>query len=214
MPEDSQKDAPPSYASAQADAVPPYWETTIHAPSASTLPGDMVVDSLATGSLFSFLWNMLVSISFQFVGFLLTYLLHTTHAAKLGSRAGLGITLIQYGFAMRSRAEEWAREGAGGGTGGNGAGGGDVEGWAWQTPGPPLPTFATAAEAEAYYGGMNATALPSSTPSIPLALAVDTSAPPTFFSDATSEWLSFFLMTVGACGFYLLSLCIRAHCPD
>lgn len=40
--------------------------------------------------------------SFQLVGFLLTYLLHTTHAAKNGSRAGLGITLVQYGFYMRN----------------------------------------------------------------------------------------------------------------
>ena len=40
--------------------------------------------------------------SFTLVGFLLTYLLHTTHAAKNGSRAGLGVTLIQYGFYMRS----------------------------------------------------------------------------------------------------------------
>ena len=40
--------------------------------------------------------------SFQLVGFLLTYLLHTTHAAMNGSRAGLGITLIQYGFYMKS----------------------------------------------------------------------------------------------------------------
>lgn len=30
-------------------------------------------------------------------GFLLTFILHTTHAAKNGSRAGLGITLIQLG---------------------------------------------------------------------------------------------------------------------
>ena len=44
----------------------------------------------------------MISMSFQLVGFLLTYLLHTTHAAKNGSRAGLGITLIQYGFYMRS----------------------------------------------------------------------------------------------------------------
>jgi hypothetical protein len=44
----------------------------------------------------------MISMSFQFVGFLLTYLLHTTHAAKNGSRAGLGITLIQYGFYMRN----------------------------------------------------------------------------------------------------------------
>lgn len=43
----------------------------------------------------------MISMSFQLVGFLLTYLLHTTHAAKNGSRAGLGVTLIQYGFYMR-----------------------------------------------------------------------------------------------------------------
>lgn len=40
--------------------------------------------------------------SFQFVGFLLTYLLHTTHAAKNGSKAGLGIALVQWGFSMKS----------------------------------------------------------------------------------------------------------------
>lgn len=39
--------------------------------------------------------------SFQFVGFLLTYLLHTTHAAKNGSKAGLGIALVQWGFSMK-----------------------------------------------------------------------------------------------------------------
>jgi Protein of unknown function (DUF2370) len=43
----------------------------------------------------------MISMSFQIVGFLLTYLLHTTHAAKNGSRAGLGITLVQYGFSMK-----------------------------------------------------------------------------------------------------------------
>lgn len=43
----------------------------------------------------------MISVSFTFVGFLLTYLLHTTHAAKNGSRAGLGITLVQYGFYMK-----------------------------------------------------------------------------------------------------------------
>lgn len=46
----------------------------------------------------------MISMSFQLVGFLLTYLLHTTHAAKNGSRAGLGITLVQYGFYMRGSA--------------------------------------------------------------------------------------------------------------
>ena len=44
----------------------------------------------------------MISMSFSLVGFLLTYLLHTTHAAKNGSRAGLGVTLVQYGFYMRA----------------------------------------------------------------------------------------------------------------
>lgn len=43
----------------------------------------------------------MISMSFQVVGFILTYLLHTTHAAKNGSRAGLGLTLVQYGFYMK-----------------------------------------------------------------------------------------------------------------
>lgn len=62
---------------------------------------EVYVDGLPVGSIFSFIWNGMISMSFQLVGFLLTYLLHTTHAAKNGSKAGLGLTLVQYGFYMR-----------------------------------------------------------------------------------------------------------------
>ncbi|KAH9846987.1 hypothetical protein C2E23DRAFT_788405 [Lenzites betulinus] len=174
VPEEVQKEVPPSYAQAQADAVPPYWETTIHAPSAANTPGDVIIDSLPTGSLFSFLWNLLVSISFQFVGFLLTYLLHTTHAAKLGSRAGLGITLIQYGFALRGR-ENYPT---------------DQDVWGGWKPDEPRPTFATAAEAEAYYNNLNLTAT-TPTPT------TDPTPDPFATNDATTEWISFLLMTIG-----------------
>jgi hypothetical protein len=61
----------------------------------------MIIDDLPSGSILSFIVNVFTSFFFQFVGFLLTYLLHTTHAAKFGSRAGLGLTLIQYGFYSR-----------------------------------------------------------------------------------------------------------------
>ncbi|PIL35706.1 transporter [Ganoderma sinense ZZ0214-1] len=99
VPEEVQKETPPSYAEAQADAVPPYWETTVHAPAAALDPNAyMIVDDLPSGPVFSFLMTAFVSYFFQFAGFVLTYLLHTTHAAKYGSRAGLGITLIQYGL--------------------------------------------------------------------------------------------------------------------
>lgn len=190
VPEETSKDAPPSYASAQADAAPSYWETTIHAPSSSNSPGEMIIDGLQTGSLFSFLWNMLVSISFQFVGFLLTYLLHTTHAAKLGSRAGLGVTLIQYGFAMRSRADDWIDGGNGEGV--NGTQWGTGSDW-WRVPAPVKPTFETAAEAEQYYKQLNET-MSMGTQGQEQA----NQGPPQFMlGDIASEWLSFFLMTIG-----------------
>ncbi|KAH9936934.1 hypothetical protein B0H21DRAFT_698826 [Amylocystis lapponica] len=169
VPEETSKDAPPSYSAAQADAVPPYWETTIHAPSSSNNPGDVIIDALPTGSLFSFLWNMLVSVSFQFVGFLLTYLLHTTHAAKLGSRAGLGVTLIQYGFAMRGK-DVYENQ----------------DGWnGWEPAEGSKPLFGTTPDPSVSTNGTQAT------PTIPPDSA------PVVIGDATSEWLSFLLMTVG-----------------
>jgi len=92
-------DKPPTYEQAAADATPPYWETTILAPGMNS--DEVYINGLPVGSLFSFIWNGMISMSFLFPGFLLTYLLHTTHAAKNGSLAGLGLTLVQYGFYMR-----------------------------------------------------------------------------------------------------------------
>lgn len=82
--------------------MPPYWDTTIHAP-ARLYPGtDMIIDDLPSGSVWIFVVNIFISFVFQFIGFLFTYMLHTSHAAKYGSRAGLGLTLIQYGFYSRT----------------------------------------------------------------------------------------------------------------
>lgn len=100
---DSKKldETPPTYEEAAADATPPYWQTTIIAPAGM---GDIVlVEGMPVGNIFSFFWNLMISASFQFVGFMLTYLLHTSHASKQGSRAGLGISLVQTGFYIRSR---------------------------------------------------------------------------------------------------------------
>jgi hypothetical protein len=169
VPEETRQEAPPSYASAQADAVPPYWETTIHAPFAPDSIGDMVIDNLPTGSIFSFCWNLLVSISFQFVGFLLTYLLHTSHAARFGSRAGLGVTLIQYGFALRNRLDTIEEN--------------DKGDWDWPDPdggahGPDSTANTTWITPRANVTHGQATIVAAG-------------------STATTEWLSFFLMTIG-----------------
>ncbi|KAI1117670.1 hypothetical protein F5Y14DRAFT_401482 [Nemania sp. NC0429] len=100
------EESPPTYEQAAADAAPPYWETTILAPGLGG-PDDVYIDGMPVGSVFSFLWNGMISLSFQpLVGFLLTYLLHSTHAAKNGSRAGLGISIIQYGFYMKSTPDD------------------------------------------------------------------------------------------------------------
>ncbi|ODQ64224.1 hypothetical protein NADFUDRAFT_83782 [Nadsonia fulvescens var. elongata DSM 6958] len=91
-------DTPPTYDEAAADATPPYWETTIM--TSSGFGDEVFVDGLPVGTPLNFLWNLAISVAFQVVGFLLTYLLHTSHAAKQGSRAGLGFTILQFGYFM------------------------------------------------------------------------------------------------------------------
>ncbi|KAG6915856.1 hypothetical protein DXG01_009563 [Tephrocybe rancida] len=103
----SHKDIPPSYAAAVNDAVPAYWETTIHAPPGSGDPNaDIIIDDLPVGGLWLFMANLVISFLFQFIGFLFTYVLHVSHAAKYGSRAGLGLTLLQLGFYSRTNSAQ------------------------------------------------------------------------------------------------------------
>lgn len=61
----------PSYDTAALDAAPPYWETTVTLPGGTygvLGPDDVLVEGLPVGNLFGFAWNLLVSMSFQFVG--------------------------------------------------------------------------------------------------------------------------------------------------
>ncbi|KAK6459204.1 uncharacterized protein RJT20DRAFT_124391 [Scheffersomyces xylosifermentans] len=92
-----QENNPPSYEEAAADATPEYWESTVISPM---YEDEVFVEGLPVGNIANFVWNGLVTVAFQFVGFVLCYLLHTSHAAKQGSRAGLGITFIFYGWGM------------------------------------------------------------------------------------------------------------------
>jgi hypothetical protein len=92
------EDFPPTYEEAAQDQTPPYWMATVMTPG---FADEIFVEGLPVGSPINFAWNMMVSSAFQFIGFLLTYLLHTSHAAKQGSRAGLGFTLFQFGFYLR-----------------------------------------------------------------------------------------------------------------
>jgi len=125
--------------------------------------------------------------------------LHTTHAAKYGSRAGLGVTLIQYGFALRTRLDDISN-----GSGYDSSNGGNSEGYSgWRLTDPGRPTFETAAEADEYYKTH-----PSHTTRHdhhhwrPTGNNTEASAPSdgvyvSPFTDSTSEWIAFFLMTIG-----------------
>lgn len=88
-------DKPPSYEEAHNDNVPSYWDLS---PEGSLYYDEICVLGLPAGSIINFVWNSIVSASFQFFGFLITYILHTSHAAKEGSRCGLGITFLSLGF--------------------------------------------------------------------------------------------------------------------
>lgn len=158
-----------TYLEAQADTVPTYWETTVHAPGG--LDGsDLLVDDLPTGSIFVFAANLFISFFFQFVGFLLTYLLHTSHAAKFGSRAGLGLTLIQYGF--------YSRINMGVGAIDDGQGN---EGLGW----PPIETHSSGAP------------LLSTSPPTPTEAVAPSDDGVAVIGVSSREWLSFLLMTIG-----------------
>ncbi|KAI8822081.1 uncharacterized protein EV422DRAFT_566516 [Fimicolochytrium jonesii] len=96
---------PPSYADVAHDRAPAYYETTVIS-SGIQDDGELLIDGLPVGDFLSFIVNMLVSMSFDFIGFLLTAMLATSHAARAGSRCGFGITLVRYGFYMRAREDE------------------------------------------------------------------------------------------------------------
>ncbi|KAJ3050308.1 hypothetical protein HK097_008718 [Rhizophlyctis rosea] len=91
---------PPSYADVVQSEPPPFYETTVF----STIgeDGEVLIDGLPVGNYFAFFINMFISMSFDFIGFLLTTLMATSHAARCGSRSGLGFTLIRYALYIRT----------------------------------------------------------------------------------------------------------------
>lgn len=90
-------DRPPTYDEAAADLVPSYYGLDL---ADAELYDELCIDELPVGNMANLIWNIIVSASFQYIGFLITYMLHTSHAAKQGSRFGLGITFLGYGYSM------------------------------------------------------------------------------------------------------------------
>ena len=67
------------------------------------------------GTIFAFIVNFIVSVTFDFIGFLLTSMLATTHAAKSGARCGLGAIMIRYGIVGMSHTHRRYGHSQGGG---------------------------------------------------------------------------------------------------
>ncbi|POY71464.1 heavy metal ion homeostasis protein [Rhodotorula taiwanensis] len=217
----------PPYEAAQHDPSPAYWETTVVAPSGPLGPDDILVDGMPVGNVFSFAWNLLVSMSFQFVGFLLTFILHTTHAAKNGSRAGLGITLIQLGFYLKQRSDGLSAA-PGDETGLNGSLGPSEseQRWSWWNPADqPTGTLPDGSTPTATLGGGVFGSLPTQVHGAlagMLASSDGSSATPSGFptlqgdgasleevqrmGEAANEWMAFVLVTIGS--FLLIGSCL------
>ncbi|KAJ1999193.1 hypothetical protein GGI04_004677 [Coemansia thaxteri] len=83
----------------QSNSAPPYFETAVISVGDED---ELLVEGLPVGSIGVFVVNLVVSTAFQIVGYMLTFLLHGSHAAKNGSLAGLGITFMNFGFYIRT----------------------------------------------------------------------------------------------------------------
>ncbi|KAJ2020976.1 hypothetical protein GGI13_004134 [Coemansia sp. RSA 455] len=83
----------------QSNSAPPYFETAVISVGDED---ELLVEGMPVGSIGSFMVNLVVSTAFQIVGYMLTFLLHGSHAAKNGSLAGLGITFMNFGFYIRT----------------------------------------------------------------------------------------------------------------
>ncbi|GAA5849869.1 hypothetical protein JCM8547_000940 [Rhodosporidiobolus lusitaniae] len=209
----------PTYDDANRDTTPPYWETTVLTPGGPFSADDIIVDGLPVGNFFSFAWNLLVSMSFQFVGFLLTYLLHTTHAAKNGSRAGLGITLIQLGFYLKQRTDGYDPSAPGDSTGLNGAPGpssSSDQTWSWwgsDDSTSPSPTTTALGSLPTQFGAALSSALEASDPSQTGAARMPSlmgdgvgEQEMVQMSEQANEWMAFLMVTVGS--FLLIGGCL------
>ncbi|KAI9032987.1 hypothetical protein DFJ74DRAFT_143527 [Hyaloraphidium curvatum] len=65
---------------------------------------EVYVEGWVVGSWVVFLLNCVASTAFDFIGFVLTFFLATSHAAREGARAGLGVTLVRYGLYVHDHA--------------------------------------------------------------------------------------------------------------
>lgn len=62
--------------------------------------GIQFVDGIPAGTMFQFIYSILVTFLFQFIGFIICYIFSISHAGKLGARAGLGLNIMNFAFTV------------------------------------------------------------------------------------------------------------------
>ncbi|KAI8619491.1 hypothetical protein BC830DRAFT_770290 [Chytriomyces sp. MP71] len=87
-------------------ALPHYLDAGVTVGGVVCEDGDVLVDGMPVGDFFSFFANLFISMSFDFIGFLMTSMLATSHAAKCGAKSGLGITFMRYGMLVLEKDAE------------------------------------------------------------------------------------------------------------
>ncbi|KAI8836934.1 hypothetical protein BJ741DRAFT_604520 [Chytriomyces cf. hyalinus JEL632] len=90
------------------DAVQPphYMDAGVTVAGFVVEDGDVLVDGMPVGDFFAFFANLFVSMSFDFIGFMMTTMLATSHAARCGARSGLGVTFMRYGMIVLDKDAE------------------------------------------------------------------------------------------------------------
>jgi hypothetical protein len=83
---------PPSYHEVVVDPSPDYFVSCVDE------NGEILIEGFPVGNYFVFFLNTFISMTFDVLGFFLTTLMATTHAARYGSQSGLGLTLMRYVF--------------------------------------------------------------------------------------------------------------------
>jgi hypothetical protein len=88
---------PPSYHEVVVDPAPDYNVSCVDETGEILFEGFRVTNlGLPVGDYFLFFLNTFISMTFDILGFFMTSIMATTHAARFGSQNGLGLTLARY----------------------------------------------------------------------------------------------------------------------
>lgn len=105
------EELPPSYADVidmEHEEIPSYYETILvnTAPSVSIEDDVLLIEGMPVGNFFSFFASMIVTLSFDFLGYLIAMLMSQTHSGLYGAKCGLGVLLLRHGVFIETQVRQ------------------------------------------------------------------------------------------------------------